>query len=98
MISRIQTTILPNSVSMANGQSIISALDWSMEDTGATLYPELRILRSIGRSLAMMPGKQDVYLRYTDPPDRFTGERAAHNLRFARGTGEIEEVELPGEQ
>ena len=36
----------------------------------------------------------DVVLRYTERPDRLTGERVAHNLRFARD-GSVTEVALP---
>ncbi|MBC8144797.1 MAG: HTTM domain-containing protein [bacterium] len=68
---------------------------WSLDDTHTTMYPEKRILESIGMSLARHAELGDVFLRFTEPPNRFTGERVARNLRFPKGGAKPEEIELP---
>lgn len=75
----------------------LDPFNWSLDDLHTSLYPEKRVLISIGRALARRAEKGDVYLRYTKPPDRFTGARAAENYRFPRGGGEPEMVVLPGD-
>jgi hypothetical protein len=93
------STLLPPSAQRAiNPDGTLDPFKWSSEATGASMYPELRILESAGRALARSARNRDVYLRYTEPPNRFTGERVARNLRFVRGGERVEEVDLPAQE
>jgi uncharacterized membrane protein YphA (DoxX/SURF4 family) len=66
--------------------------EWSLAETGATIYPEPRIVLNIGRTIAAQWAQHDVIVWMTSDPNTFTGERTVRNWRCPAGCAAPVEV------
>jgi uncharacterized membrane protein YphA (DoxX/SURF4 family) len=65
---------------------------WSLAETGATFYPEPRIVLNIGKTITERWAQHDAIAWMASTPNTFTGERTVRNWRCPAGGDDPVEV------
>jgi hypothetical protein len=85
---------LPHSARRAlRDDGMLEVRRWSLDETGAELYPERRIVLNIGRQLARRWTRRDVIVWIASPPDILTGKRTHRHWRCPAGGGAVVELD-----